>query len=126
MSLPKYSHSLFPPNPNDQIWYRWFTELEAARLSGAIGTEAITAIAYILGSPDGTVANIPPLSTDLPLLNDTGVGLALLKITRDIYGRVEGTESATTDDLSEGTTNLYFTDQRARDATILASQVFGS
>ena len=41
-------------------------------------------------------------------LADTGIGAALVKTTRDAYGRVEGTESATTDDLSEGATNLYF------------------
>lgn len=50
---------------------------------------------------------------DLALLADTGVGAALVKITRDGYGRVEGTEAATTDDLGEGETNLYFTDARA-------------
>ena len=49
-------------------------------------------------------------------LEDTGEGTALVKITRDSKGRVEGTESATTDDLLEGSTNLYFTDERARAA----------
>lgn len=47
------------------------------------------------------------------LLADTGAGAALVKITRDGYGRVAGTESADTDDLTEGATNLYFTDARA-------------
>lgn len=41
-------------------------------------------------------------------LPDTGIGAALVKTTRDAYGRVEGTEAATTDDLAEGATNLYF------------------
>ena len=41
-------------------------------------------------------------------LPDTGIGAALVKTTRDAYGRVEGTEAATTDDLSEGAANLYF------------------
>lgn len=45
-------------------------------------------------------------------LADTGEGAALVKITRDSYGRVEGTEAATTDDLPEGE-NLYYTDARA-------------
>lgn len=49
-------------------------------------------------------------------LGDTGVGAALVKITRDAYGRVEGTEAATTDDLPEGLANLYHTDERAQDA----------
>jgi hypothetical protein len=46
---------------------------------------------------------------DLP---DTGAG-ALLAITRDGKGRVSGSRVATTDDLSEGATNLYYTDTRA-------------
>lgn len=45
---------------------------------------------------------------DLADLSNTGVGAALVKITRDAKGRVEGTEAATTDDLPEGTTNRYF------------------
>lgn len=49
-------------------------------------------------------------------LSDTGTGDALVKITRDAKGRVEGTEAATTDDLNEGAVNLYFTDARAQDA----------
>lgn len=39
--------------------------------------------------------------TDLPLLPDSGVGASLVKITRDQYGRVEGTEAAALDDLSD-------------------------
>lgn len=45
-------------------------------------------------------------------LADAGGG-ALLKFARDEYGRVAGTSAATTDDLTEGVTNLYFTDARA-------------
>lgn len=43
-------------------------------------------------------------------LADTGTGDALVKITRDAKGRIEGTEAATTDDLAEGETNQYFHD----------------
>lgn len=42
---------------------------------------------------------------DLP---DSGVGVGLVKITRDAKGRVSGTQSATTDDLPAGSTNKYF------------------
>lgn len=49
---------------------------------------------------------------DLP---DTGIGAALVKITRDGKGRVAGTEEATTSDLPEGS-SLYFTNARAQDA----------
>jgi len=46
-----------------------------------------------------------------------GGGGALLKVARDAYGRLAGTSSATTDDLAEGAANLYFTTERAQDAT---------
>lgn len=39
---------------------------------------------------------------------DSGVGVALFKITRDAKGRVSGTQAATTDDLPPGTINKYF------------------
>lgn len=56
----------------------------------------------------------------LRALFDTGVGAALWKFTRDAFGRVEGTEAATTDDLAEGATNLYHTPERVRDVMALA------
>jgi len=62
--------------------------------------------------PNGNEGN-PTLA--LAPLADTTVGAALVKITRDAYGRVEGTADATTDDLPEGGA-LYFTDERAQDA----------
>jgi hypothetical protein len=51
------------------------------------------------------------IKADLKVLADAGGG-ALVKIQRDAYGRVAGTSSATTDDLSEGSTHLYFTKPR--------------
>jgi hypothetical protein len=127
-------------------WRNWLSQLE--RTLSTNGTDGaslatdIAAIATALGSPDGTVANIPDQTADefvivspdgtitvtgtpasgsvllaLQQLADSGVGAALVKITRDAYGRVSGTHSATTDDLTEGTTNKYYTDERAQDAT---------
>lgn len=52
---------------------------------------------------------------DLAELADDGTG-DLVAITRDAYGRVQGTKSVTTDDLAEGASNLYFTAERAQDA----------
>ena len=52
-------------------------------------------------------------------LPDAGGG-ALRKFTRDQYGRVAGTSTATTNDLPEGTANLYYTDARV-DARIAAA-----
>lgn len=46
-------------------------------------------------------------------VGNTEDGQALLKITRDVYGRVIATAVASTDDLAEGGSNLYFTAARA-------------
>lgn len=47
-------------------WYAWFGRIQKALDAGAISDDeaaaAISAIATILGSPDGTVENIPPLN----------------------------------------------------------------
>lgn len=58
---------------------------------------------------DGADGNPTISLEDLP---NSGVGAALVKLTRDAKGRVSGTSLATTTDLAEGT-NLYFTDARA-------------
>jgi hypothetical protein len=125
-------------------WRNWLSSIERA-LSTTTGntsdvSAAIATIATALGSPDGSVANIPEQATlDFAILSpdntiaitgtpqsgsvllalrqlaDSGAGAALVKITRDAWGRVSGTQSATTSDLAEGS-NLYFTDERAQDA----------
>lgn len=175
-------------------FYRFLLDLYEAQAGGADVQAQIRAIALALGSPDGTVANIPDLSFDsflpktarvegnnsifsqgtlaggivsLELENDefaplptsyygtdalggkgwhtvfdalaegvgivlsadefgvVGVALAeipdggggvLQKMARDVYGRVTDTSNATTDDLEEGATNLWFTAERAQDA----------
>jgi len=60
----------------------------------------------------------------------TGATLENITITGDGDGLVitaeNGVEDATTDDLDEGTTNKYFTDQRALDATASAYDVAGA
>jgi hypothetical protein len=52
---------------------------------------------------------------DLAELADSGTGAALVKLTRDDYGRVEGTEAATAADLpyDNGTSGLTATDTQA-------------
>jgi hypothetical protein len=52
------------------------------------------------------VAGRPTIS--LADLTNSGVGAALVKITRDAKGRVSGTQAATTDDLPAGAGNKYF------------------
>lgn len=52
-------------------------------------------------------------------LENTGEGEGGVKLyTRDAKGRIEGDEDADTDNLPEGVDNLYFTEQRARDAAV--------
>lgn len=102
------------------VWFRWLSELRGNADAGASQADmdaAIAAIATALGSPDGTVANIPPQSeADIRLLQGEGIAItgnaengyaiairpladsgagALLGITRDAYGRVSGTTDAT-------------------------------
>jgi len=126
-------------------WRNWLAALERTvsqtRGDGTDAAASIAAIATALGSPDGTVAHIPdqnwlsafdivspdgtlrvtgsPASGSVQIalraLSDSGVGAALVKLTRDAFGRIAGTQSATTSDLAEGA-NLYFTDERAQDA----------
>lgn len=122
-------------------WRRWLAELERRVSSSQNGSLAsdIAAIATALGSPDGTVANIPEqanadalivgldgiltegrlsngrVAVRLADLEDTGVGAGLYKITRDDKGRVEGTEAATAADLpyDNTTSGLTATDAQA-------------
>ena len=60
---------------------------------------------------NGVVGDPAP---SLKLLADAGGG-TLRKITRDGYGRISGSSAATTDDLAEGATNLYWTAERTDD-----------
>ncbi|GEM_PF-1118310 len=60
-------------------------------------------------NPDGDAGDPTVSLEDLP---DSGVGAALVKITRDAQGRIPGTQAASTTDLAEGA-NLYYTDARA-------------
>lgn len=55
-----------------------------------------------------TVAGTGVVTLGLADLADSGVGAALVKITRDAKGRVSGTAAATTDDLPQGAVNKYF------------------
>lgn len=55
---------------------------------------------------------------DLP---NSGTGTAVYKTTRDAKGRTSGQVAATTDDLPEGSSNLYFTNARAAAAAPVQS-----
>lgn len=91
----------------------------------AKGRKTGSRVATITGTTDqinvangNAAAGVPTIS--LADLADTGVGAALVKLSRDAKGRVSGTQAATTTDLSEGA-NLYFTNARA-DARITAQK----
>ncbi len=85
--------------------------------AGTSATRTITAVAGETTVSNGSgVAGNPTIG--LADLADSGVGATPIKrIARDAKGRVSGTQNATTDDLPEGS-NLYFTDKRARAATL--------
>lgn len=117
-------------------WYRFWNqpELQSVNYPGKVSTSddvpeglanlyftnirAQSAVASILQStPTITFTYLAgsAIEASLNVIPDSGVGTALLKITRDSYGRVSGTQSSTTTDLAEGS-NLYFTNQRADNA----------
>lgn len=93
-------------------------------------------LVYDLDNLVYTTAEITGVAGQIEVINGDGsqgnpeIGLAevtdagggqLRKFDKDTYGRVTGTSGATTDDLEEGTANLYFTDQRAADAAPVQS-----
>lgn len=87
------------------------TGLAARTANDAWATRSIAVNPGELTVSDGDgVSGDPTLGlADVP---DAGGG-AIRKFDRDAKGRVSGTSAATTDDLPEGATNLYFTDARA-------------
>lgn len=83
---------------------------------------------YIIGLIGG--AATPNNTPDTVVLRDENGDFSAGTITADLVGDVTGTVSSisnhSTDDLSEGLSNKYFTDQRALDATASAYDVAGS
>lgn len=108
MALPKVTEPIAGQWPVSVAWRGWLESLDR-RISLLANTEAPTqtppdppqlvqgeGINVYGGIGWGQVATL-----SLRLLPDSGVGAALVKITRDQYGRVEGTEAAALDDLSD-------------------------
>lgn len=83
-------------NPDPGNTYVYATDPDGVKgwylLGDAFDTETL---AKVIDPTTGVV------SFDLAELPDTGIGAALVKLTRDGYGRVEGTEAAVLDDLSD-------------------------
>lgn len=124
--IPKPSHPIVDGKPIDRYWYDALSRIAASSLSLAdVRAVVDDAIAGVNGADirlfeSSTIEvngnSVSGFAISLRPLADSGAGAALWKFTRDSFGRVEGTESATTDDLAEGVANLYHTDERAQDA----------
>lgn len=92
----------------------WFTNRRAQDAVGDLLTDTTTIdLSYVAGTS---------INATLKDLANSGTGAALVKITRDSKGRISGTSAATTDDLAEGDTNLWYTEARV-DARIEAANI---
>lgn len=114
--IPNSQHRLIVGDKIDPVWLRFLQSLD-----GKADASEIAAIATALGSPDGTVANIPDLSDStvrilqgagiavtrgesgeyyiaLRPLGDSGTGTFKL-ITRDTTGRISGSEDGSAADV---------------------------
>ncbi|MFQ6309929.1 hypothetical protein [Lysobacter capsici] len=86
--------------------------------TGADGARGYHAVADAFVAGEGialTVDGVGVTEIALATIPDGGAG-TLQKTARDAYGRMTDTSAATTDDLTEGAANLYFTDARAVNA----------
>ena len=124
--IPKQGHPIVDGKPIDKYWYNALQKLAASTLTESRVVELVQQNAPVAQANSVTITptvgiDVAGNATDgyyigLRRLIDSGAGDAIWKFTRDDFGRVSGTESATTDDLSEGATNLYHTTERAQDA----------
>lgn len=128
--IPKQGHPIVDGKLIDKYWYNALQELAASTLTEARVVELVQQNAPVAQAESVTITptvgiDVAGNATDgyyigLRRLIDSGTGDAIYKFTRDDFGRVSGTESATTDDLPEGSSNLYYTDARV-DARIALS-----
>ena len=80
-------------------------------------TREIEGVAGEIAVVDGDGVDGNP-TVGLADLSDSGVGVSpMLLFTRDSKGRISGTQAATTGDLPEGVSNLYYTDSRVYEAS---------
>ena len=80
-------------------------------------TREIEGVAGEIAVVDGDGVDGNP-TVGLADLSDSGVGVSpMLLFTRDPKGRISGTQAATTGDLPEGVSNLYYTDSRVYEAS---------
>lgn len=126
-SIPTSQHDFVRGSKIDKNWYQFLQALNDAIPSAAeIETKAAAAVASLAepefkvhqtGTTEVTGSQAEGYQIGMRPLADSGTGDALVKVTRDAFGRVEGTEAATTDDLAEGS-NLYHTDARRSEVLV--------
>ena len=77
MAIPIQSHPFNQGGLVDIVWRRWLEQLDLALNSQASGdSDSIAIIARALGSPDGTVANIPSQTDEIARLSQ-GTGISI-------------------------------------------------
>lgn len=116
-----------PPAAGQTVVY-WRTIQEVPLNVSALANQGGTGLYVITATGESATRSIQPVSGETTVANGDGVsgdptiGLddvddsgegELQKTQFDSKGRKTGTASATTDDLEEGSSNLYFTDERA-------------
>lgn len=109
-TLPRIGQTLTQDDRTTAPFYKWFEAVNRALTAGGLTFDqagaAIAVIATKLGSPDGTVAGIPVQS------RNTYKMFSGFAITVDGDGSAGSpwvpNLTATTDQVPEGTTNLYF------------------
>lgn len=99
---------------NEGQWNFWFTAERARDAVGAILSDSANITLNYTDAGDGPGSIVADLSDVSPTTGGT-----LQKRTFDAKGRLSEQDDATTDDLPEGSTNLYFTASRVL-ATVLA------
>lgn len=126
-TIPTSQHRLIVGDKIDKNWYQYLQSLgDAVPTQAEIEAQASAAVAAIpaqefkvhqTGTTEVTGSQAEGYQIGMRPLADSGTGDALVKVTRDAFGRVEGTEAATTDDLAEGS-NLYHTDARRSEVLV--------
>lgn len=126
--IPQSQHRLIVGDKIDKNWYQYLqslgdniptsAEMEAQAAAAVAAVPATEVIIRSTATTDVQGNQADGYFVGLRALTDSGVGDALVKITRDAYGRVAGTEAATTDALPEGKTNLYHTDARRSEVLV--------
>lgn len=128
--LPTVAEAINAGGPASVAWRNWFQAINDKFQAGDLTLADLEAAvadlqAQLAGLDSGSVAQgegiavygslADTLTIALRALGDDGSGTFKL-LTRDDYGRLSGTADGNTDDVPEGVTNLYFTDERAQDA----------